>query len=108
MASPISYAEGGAGHRGVETSMAAAQAIQDSLPRLQKAVLSAIHAAGPRGLTCDEVAERLGWERWRVRPRTSELRRDCRIVDSGARRKSLAGVASIVWVVPVQKGAAHD
>jgi hypothetical protein len=103
-----SYADGGAGHRGVDTSIAAAQAIQNSLPRLQKAVFAAIRDAGSRGITCDEIAHVLGWDRFRVRPRTSELRRDGRIVDSGARRESLSGIASIVWVIPAQKGAGHD
>jgi biotin operon repressor len=99
-----SYADGGAGHRGVDTSIAGAQAIQNSLPRLQKAVLGVIRQAGSRGATGDEIAQALGWERFRVRPRTSELRRDGRIVDSGARRESLSGIASIVWVAPSQIG----
>ena len=103
-----SYADGGAGHRGVDTSIAAAKVINDSLPRLQKAVFAVIRQAGSRGATGDEIAQALGWERWRVRPRTSELRRDGRIVDSGARRESLSGIASIVWVAPSQKGAGHD
>jgi len=99
-----SYADGDAGHRGVDTSIAAAKVIQNSLPRLQKAVLAVIRGAGSRGITCDEIAQVLGWERFRVRPRTSELRRDGRIVDSGARRESLSGIASIVWVAPSQTG----
>jgi biotin operon repressor len=99
-----SYADGGAGHRGVDTSIAAAKVINDSLPRLQKAVFAVIRQAGSRGATGDEIAQALGWERWRVRPRTSELRRDGRIVDSGARRESLSGIASIVWVAPSQIG----
>lgn len=100
-----SYADGGAGHRGVDTSIAAAKAINQSLPRLQRAVLAVIRDAGSRGATGDEIAQALGWERFRVRPRTSELRRDGRIVDSGARRDSLSGIASIVWVVPSKLGA---
>ena len=59
-----------------------------------------IASAGPRGVTGDEIADALGWVRWRVRPRTSELRRDSRILDSGQRRDSHAGVSSIVWIVP--------
>jgi hypothetical protein len=106
--STLHYANGGAGHCGVDTSIAAAEAIDFNLPRLQKAVLAVIRGAGSRGATCDEIAQALGWVRWRVRPRTSELRRDGKIVDSGARRKSMAGVASIVWVAPAQEVPAHD
>lgn len=104
--SALHYGDGGAGHRGVDTSIAAAEAIDLNLPRLQKAVLAVIRAAGSRGATCDEVAQALGWVRWRVRPRTSELRRDGRIMDSGGRRDSLAGIASIVWVIPSHAGGA--
>jgi hypothetical protein len=89
-----------AGHRGVDTSVAAADRINGALPRLQRDVFKTIAAAGDRGATCDEVAAQLGWERFRVRPRTSELRRQHRIMDSGRRRDSLSGIASIVWVVP--------
>lgn len=89
-----------AGHRGIDTSIAAADKINGALPRLQREVFKTIAAAGGRGATCDEVAAQLGWERFRVRPRTSELRRQHRIVDSGRRRDSLSGIASIVWVVP--------
>ena len=87
-----------AGHRGVDTSMAAAEVINKSLPRLQSSVLGVIVGFGEIGATADEVAYLLGWERFRVRPRTSELRAAGRIVDSGRRRDSQSGVASIVWV----------
>ena len=87
-----------AGQRGVDTSIAAAASINDALSRLQASVLGVIIGAGVRGRTADEVALALGWERWRVRPRTSELRKAGRIVDSGRRRDSQSGIASIVWV----------
>lgn len=87
-----------AGHRGVDTSIAAAASINDALPRLQWCVLGVILGFGEDGATADEVAFVLGWERFRARPRTSELRKAGRIVDSGRRRDSLSGIASIVWV----------
>ena len=87
-----------AGHRGVDTSMAAAEVINKSLPRLQSSVLGVIVGFGEIGATADEVAYLLGWERFRVRPRTSELRKSGRIVDSGRRRDSQSGIASIVWI----------
>jgi hypothetical protein len=86
------------GHRGIDTSIVAADSISHALPRLQSSVLGVILGAGERGSTADEVSAALGWERWRVRPRTSELRKAGRIVDSGRRRDSLSGIASIVWV----------
>jgi hypothetical protein len=69
-------------------------------PRLQGMVLRTIGDAGPEGATGDEIAERLDWEKFRVRPRTSELRVAGKIVDSGKRRKSAAGISSIVWITP--------
>lgn len=87
-----------AGHRGVDTSIAAADIINHVLPRLQGDVLAVIVRSGRGGVTADEVALALGWERFRVRPRTSELRKAGRIIDSGLRRESLSGIASIVWV----------
>lgn len=96
-----------AGHRGVETSIEAATSINKALPRLQSAVLDVVRAAGRSGATADEVAVALGWERWRTRPRTSELRKAGRIVDSGRRRDSLSGIASIVWVTPEYAGGAQ-
>ncbi len=93
-----------AGHRGVDTSIAAAEAINGDLPRLQRMVRSVIADAGPKGITCDEIAAVLGWNRFRVRPRTSELRTAKRIADSGRRRKNAAsGVAAIVWILPKYK-----
>lgn len=87
-----------AGHRGVDTSIGAAAVINEKLPLLQASVLTVIATAGERGLTGDEIAALLGWDRHRVRPRTSELRAAKRIGDSGQRRPSDLGIASIVWV----------
>ncbi|MEJ7926366.1 hypothetical protein WG908_06285 [Sphingobium sp. AN641] len=84
----------------VDTSLAGADFIAPSVPLLQQKILGVLADVGERGATGDEIAERLGWERFRVRPRTSELRIKKSIVDSGNRRPSQAGVASIVWVLP--------
>lgn len=100
MADVPSYADGGPGHRGIETSIAGASHIAKALPRLQSSVLGVIREAGVHGATGDEIAAALDWERFRVRPRTSELRKDGKIVDSGRRRPSVAGIASIVWITP--------
>jgi hypothetical protein len=86
------------GHRGIDTSAAAAEAIAPRLGNLQRMALVAIKAAGPHGLTADELAARLGRDRWSIQPRTSELRRLGRISDSGLRRQNFTGKAAIVWV----------
>lgn len=93
-----------AGHRGVDTSIAAAEEINKALPRLQASVLGVVVGAGEHGTTGDEAAIALGWERFRVRPRTSELRKAGRIVDSGRRRDSLSGISSIVWIAREHAG----
>jgi len=83
------------GHRGVDTSIAAANALAPRLGRLQQLALETIRDAG--GLTSDELAGRLGVERWAMRPRTAELRKLGLIIDTGQRRRNCTGRASIVW-----------
>lgn len=86
------------GHRNVETSVAAADALAPKLGRLQRMAENEIRDAGARGLTADELAARLGMERWEMRPRTSELKRKSRIRDSGQRRPNCTGKLAIVWI----------
>ena len=99
-----------AGFRDTDTSVAAAALATKDLPRLQASVLGVIAAAGPHGATGDEIADVLAWERHRVRPRTSELRRAGKISDGGARRSGKCGVAQIVWVTAehVEREVLHD
>lgn len=86
------------GHRGIDTSIAAAAALAPDLSRLQQLAATAIKAAGVNGLTSDEVAERIGVLRWTIRARTAELRSKGVIVDSGRRRENVTGRQAIVWV----------
>ncbi|MCA3632092.1 MAG: hypothetical protein INF16_04805 [Methylobacterium sp.] len=86
------------GHRHVDTSIAAAEALEPYLGRLQRLTEEAIRKAGPKGLTADEVAKRLDMDRWSIQPRTSELRRKGLICDSGHRRPNVTGKLAIVWV----------
>lgn len=86
------------GHRNVETSIAAADALAPRLGRLQRLARSAICDAGLQGLTADELAARLDMDRWSIQPRTSELKRKGLIRDSGQRRLNCTGKAAIVWV----------
>lgn len=98
------------GHRGVETSIAAAADLAPKLGRLQNMVLGAIRGAGANGLTADECCDVLELDRWTVQPRTSELRRKSLIGDSGQRRENASGKRAIVWCavefIPEQEEAA--
>lgn len=96
---PPSYPDA-PGHRGVETSIAAAADIAPKLGRLQRLAAETIRAAGPFGLTADELAERVELPRWTIQPRTTELRIKGLVVDSGMRRPNCTGKAAKVWVAP--------
>jgi hypothetical protein len=93
------------GHRGVETSVEAADAIAPVAGRLQRLALATIRDAGDAGLTADELAARLGMDRWSVQPRTSELRRKQLIRDSGQRRRNATGKRAIVWTAEKESAA---
>jgi len=86
------------GHRNVDTSAAAAEAVASKLGRLQRMAESAIRDSGTHGLTADELARRLEMDRWSIQPRTSELRRKGLIRDSGQRRPNATGKLAIVWI----------
>lgn len=86
------------GHRGVETSIAAAAAFAPKLGRLQRMAETTIREAGAAGLTADELAARLEMDRWSIQPRTSELKRKGLIRDSGRRRPNCTGKLAIVWI----------
>ena len=88
------------GHRGVETSIEAAEALAPKLGRLQRMAEQAIFNAGPAGLTADELAEQLELDRYSIQPRTTELKRKGLVVDSGTRRLNASGKRAVVWVSP--------
>ncbi len=86
------------GHRNVETSMDAADALVAKLGRLQQRVRTAIRNAGRSGLTAEELAAVLQESIRAVQPRTSELQRKGLIRDGGDRRFNSTGRRAIVWV----------
>lgn len=94
------------GHRGVDTSAAAAAAIAPDLGRLQRLVLDAIAEAGARGLTAHELAEATRLPREAAQPRISELRKKGRVADSGQRRFNASGRRAIAWSLPEYKRSA--
>jgi hypothetical protein len=79
------------------TSEEAAKTITSKASVLRERVLAEIAAAGPSGLTADQVGARLG-EDWRaVRPRVSELRRAGKVAPTGERRANDTGLKATVW-----------
>lgn len=87
------------GHRGdSDTAIDAALALAPKLGRLQQMVLAVVEQATEGGVSSDEIGERLGWDKWAVRPRAAELRRAGSIVDSKMRRTNESGRKAIVWV----------
>lgn len=86
------------GHRNVETSIAAAEALAPKLGRLQRMAEHEIRESGEDGLTADELAARLDMVRWAARPRISELKRKGLVRDSGQRRRNCTGKLAIVWI----------
>ena len=86
------------GHRGVDTSIAAADAIAAVAGPLRGLVYKAVFTAGAYGVTTDEIATALKLPRYSVQPRTTELRHARRIRDSGERRPNASGCRAIVWV----------
>ena len=86
------------GHRGIDTSIAAAVALKPCLGRLQDMTLATIRAAGGIGRTAHECCDALGIDRSAIQPRLSELRRKGLIADNGNRRQNVSGKSAIVWV----------
>jgi len=67
--------------------------------QIRDQVLEAIRAMGSEGLTTNECAMLLDIDKGTVQPRTSELRAEFSIIDSGARRRNESGKNAIVWTV---------
>ena len=86
--------------RATDTSREAAEYIAPQLGRIQSLVFAAIARSAGNGLSPHELALELGEERTTVQPRTSELRRLGKIVDSGKRRHNPNGKRAIVWTLP--------
>ena len=82
------------GHRGTDTSRAAAASMAPKASLLRDRVLAEIRRCPS---TPDEVAKRLRQTVLAVRPRVTELKAKALIVDTGARRKNASGRSAIVW-----------
>lgn len=87
----------GPGYSNDSTSKAAAADVAESAGTIRGVVLRFIAAAGAYGATTNEIAEATNISRDNVQPRTSELKVQGKIVDSGDRRHNANGKKAIVW-----------
>ncbi|MCW6529723.1 hypothetical protein NED98_05645 [Sphingomonas sp. MMSM20] len=83
-------------HRGVETSIAAAEMMAPLSSRLRWIVHKTL-CANPTGLTVDETCTIAGYPRYSLQPRFTELRNLKMIRDTGQRRRNRSGAHAIVW-----------
>ena len=90
-----------AGHKQVDTSIEAAEAIKEGLETIRNKVFNVIANKGNFGATADEVAELLNYSPFTVRPRVTELFKLNKIERVG-KRKNLSNKAAYVYVVKNQ------
>ena len=81
------------------TSRDAAIAVSEWSPLLRERVYAVVRAAGARGLTPDEAADKLDKTVLAVRPRFTELAKKGRIVRTGERRRNVSGLRAKAWRV---------
>jgi hypothetical protein len=98
------YKSGDVGHCGLGGSPDAAAMKAATVGVDRAKVLGVIDGAGPAGISGDRVAATLGWLPFRVRPRTSDLRKAGLIFDSQRREKNANGISCIVWVSRAHAG----
>ena len=79
-----------------DTSKEAALETQKRVAVLRHMVLGAFIAAGERGLTADEAAERVSQSVLAVRPRVTELFQSGHIVPTGEKRTNASGLRARV------------
>jgi len=85
-----------AGHRGVRTSIIAANDTNQKLGRLHKQVLVEL-AKNPKGLTGSELSDKTGVSILTIRPRTTELKAQGLILDSEKSKKNDNGKPEIIY-----------
>jgi|TARA_R110000803_G_scaffold208095_1_gene276543 transcription initiation factor IIE alpha subunit len=86
------------GHREVETSIEAAEAIKEGVETIRNKVFNVILNKGNFGATADEVAELLNFSPFTVRPRVTELFKLDKI-ERKDKRKNLSQKSAYVYVV---------
>ena len=87
-------------HRGVDTSIEAAESVKHITPGVRATVLDLIRGAGSMGHTDDEIERHLDRSHQSVSPRRCELMLSGEVVWSGLYRKTRTGRKARVWVTP--------
>lgn len=85
-------------HTDPDTSMEAARSVIHQAAHHKKIVLAAIKDAGP--LTSEEIAALTRLTHAQVWRRTSDLKNERKIIDTGERRKNHSGRYAVVWGLP--------
>lgn len=86
---------------GSDTSEAAARAVTEP-SRLRAQVLDFLKKRGVRGATDEEIQAALAMPANTERPRRRELVLGKSVIDSGQRRRTMAGRSAVVWAVAAQ------
>ena len=81
-------------------SRIAYEAVIGATEFLRRRVEDAVRAAGPAGLTCDDLEAHLAMRHQTCSPRVNELVAQGRLLDSGQRRRTRTGRTAVVWIVP--------
>ena len=89
-------------------SRIAYEAVVGATEFLRRRVETAVQAAGPDGLTCDDLEAQLAMRHQTCSPRVYELVAQGRLLDSGFRRRTRTGRTAIVWIVPSCVGQRPD
>jgi hypothetical protein len=82
--------------RAADTSQAAFASLAPTIPAIAEQVLEAL-TAFPEGLTTFEIVDLVGVPYASLQPRTTELCRAGKVIDSGLRRANPTGKAAKVW-----------
>ena len=86
------------GHKEVDTSIEAAEAIKEGVETIRNKVFNVIANKGSFGATADEVAELLNYSPFTVRPRVTELFKLNKI-ERKDKRKNSSQKTAYVYVV---------
>lgn len=89
-------------HRGIDTSVEAAEMIAPLSSRLRQLVHRTLYQH-PKGLTVDETCRVVERPRYSLQPRFTELKKLGLIRDTGERRFNHSGARAIVW-----RATVHD
>jgi len=83
------------GHRGIDTSIIAAESIKPKSKILRQTVLDALSDCGP--MSTYEICLVTDEQYANIQPRTSELKAKGKTEDTGNRLKTPSGKPGIVW-----------